>query len=253
MDAETRYTRTDDGVNIAYSVFGNGPLIVYASTVWGTLHMVQSGVLGRRQQIERLIEAGWRVALYDCRGTGASEREVDDFSLEARLRDLEAVARQFDAEPFVLVGEFLGTPVAIEYAVRHPERVSHLVVSNPFASGADYYGSLPAMGLVDALRQMTEREWWFFTQSLATAVVTFSDAEEAQKVAAMMQQGMAPAQFGAFRDGAERIDITDRLPMVRTPTLVVRDESLSFSTSQELVRTVAAGIPRAAFLTSANI
>jgi class 3 adenylate cyclase len=252
MDPKTRYAKTADGVNIAYAVFGEGPLIGHSSQIWGALHMMQTGVLGRREHITKLVDMGWSVALYDCRGTGSSERDVGDFSLAARVRDLEAVIDQLGAERFPLFGETQGSPVALEYAVSHPERVSHLILSNPFASGADYYASIPAMGLVKAMRDMAEAQWEFFTQSLASAVTAFRDAGEVQAVAAMMRTGMSPAAFAAFRDETEKIDITDRLPLVRAPTLVVRDESLALS-SASLARTVAAGIPNARFVVTIDL
>jgi class 3 adenylate cyclase len=244
MQPALRYVRTKDGVSIAYAVFGQGPLVVYASTIWGSLHMIQEEVLGRREQLTDLLDLGWSVAIYDCRGTGASEREVDDFSLAARLRDLEAVVGQLGAERFALAGEFLGTPVALEYAVRFPERVSHLILANPFASGAASVAPIPAMGLITAMRDMTEGQWEFFTQSLASAITMFRDAGEVQAVAGMMRRGMLPGGFGAFRDAAATIDLTDRLPLVEVPTLVVRDESLPFS-SASLARAVASSIPDA--------
>jgi class 3 adenylate cyclase len=247
MDPKIRYAKTSDGVNIAYAVLGEGPLIVNSSQIFGSLHMLQAGVLGRRELLGGLVDLGWSVAFYDCRGTGSSEREIRDFSLAARVLDLEAVVSQLGVERFPLIGELQGSPVAVEYAVRYAERVSHLILSNPFARGADYYASIPAMGLAKAMRDLAEDQWEFVTQSLASAITAFRDVGEAQAVAAMMRTGMSPAAFVAFRNETEKIDITDRLPLVRVPTLVVRDETFALSNAG-LARTVAAGIPDARFV-----
>jgi class 3 adenylate cyclase len=251
MEPQIRYARTSDGVSIAFTVLGDGPIVVEASQVWGSLHAIQTGVLGRREWAARLVELGRGVASYDARGTGSSDRNVDDFSLTARVKDLEAVVDQLGVERFPLAAQLQGAPAAIEFTIRHPERVSHLILTNPFASGAAYYASIPAMGLAKAMREMAEDQWEFFTQSLASAVIGFRDIGEAQALAAMFRASMSPSAFVAWRDEAEKIDITARLPMVSVPTLVIHDQSLAVSNAS-LARTVAAGIPDARFVVTVD-
>ncbi len=199
MEPKIRFVKTEDGVRIAYAVLGEGPLIVSASQVWGSLHMLQSRLLrGRRELFEGLVGMGWSVALYDCRGTGSSEREVGDYSLSARVNDLEAVVSQLGVERFPLMGELQGAATALEYAVHHAERVSHLILTNPFARGEDYYASIPSMRMVKAMRDIGQDQWEFFTESLATAATRFRDSGEAQSVAAMFRAGMSPRDFYAI-------------------------------------------------------
>lgn len=245
MDATTRFARTEDGVNIAYAVFGEGPQIVFASTIWGTLHMLRSGVLGRRAEIDALVARGFSVAVYDCRGTGASDRNVTDFSLDARVRDLEAVIDHLARNQYIIAGTFLATPIALEYAARHPARVSRLVLGNPVASRAEHNTSVPAWTMIEALHDTADQDWDFFTQSLASAVTSFGDRDAIRAVAAMMRDGMTPDAFAAFQAAAARIDLTSRLPEVAVPTLVVRADDLSFSASVRLATAMAAAIPNA--------
>ena len=72
---------------------------------------------------------------YDERGCGLSDRDVEDFSLDARVADLEAVVDAAGIERLVLLGMSQGGPVAVEYAARHPERVSHLILYATYARG----------------------------------------------------------------------------------------------------------------------
>ncbi len=73
---------------------------------------------------------------YDQRGCGLSDRDVADLSLDAWVGDLEAVVDSLGLQRFPLFGMSQGGAVAIDYAVRHPERVSHLVLMGAYARGA---------------------------------------------------------------------------------------------------------------------
>jgi hypothetical protein len=95
MRPRVQYAKTSDGVNIAYAVFGEGPAVVFASSTWGHLHPTptQQGPTSRLTLIvDYLAASGRSVVLYDIRGAGFSDRDITNFSLEARGLDLEAVA-----------------------------------------------------------------------------------------------------------------------------------------------------------------
>ena len=162
-----QYAKTSDGVSIAFCVMGEGQPIVYASNVWGDVHWYLHNDATRRE-MDRLVASGWRLVRYDGRGMGSSDRDVSDFSLEARLRDLEAVVELAGVERFVLCGYGQGGPVAISYAIHCPERVSHLILVNSFAKGSDYYQRVPVMRALIGMRAMAEEQWDFFTLTLAT-------------------------------------------------------------------------------------
>ena len=143
MEPQIQYGRTSDGVSIAFTVIGSGPPIVRASGAIGDLHLLSSGVTPFPGITHTLAELGWSVINYDGRGMGSSARGNTDFSMDGRLRDLEAVIERVGADQFALWGTRQGGPVAISYAVGHPERVSRLVLSQTYAKGADYYQSMP--------------------------------------------------------------------------------------------------------------
>lgn len=242
MKPQIQYARTSDGVNIACCAMGEGTPLVYASNAWGDLQWYTYND-ATRTQVDAMVASGWRIIRYDGRGMGSSDREVTDFSLEARLRDLEAVVDHMALERFPLCGYGQAGPAAILYTLRHPERVSHLVLVNSFASGSAYYEKLPAMRAIIGLGSMAEEQWDFFTLTLASAVRGFDDAVVVQKTAAMFRSSMSPAAFLAIVEEARKVDLLDALPSVSVPTLVVVDTS-GFVTD-DVTRPLATRIPGA--------
>jgi class 3 adenylate cyclase len=247
MKPQIQYAQTSDGVNIAYCAMGEGAPLVYASNLFGDIHWYTYND-ATRTQVDAMAAAGWRIIKYDGRGMGSSDREVADFSLEARLRDLEAVVDHMALERFPLCGVLQGGPTAILYSLRHPERVSHLVLVNSFASGSAYYEKIPAMRTIIGLRGMAEEQWDFFTLTLASAIRGFGDAVVAQKTAAMFRSSMSPAAFLSYVEEAGKIDLLDALSGVSVPTLVVVDTS-GFVTD-DVIRPLATRIPGARLLST---
>ena len=127
-----QYARAADGVSIACWMLGRGtPLVYLAGGPWS--HVELWDIPECRGWYERLAQQRLLVR-YDVRGTGLSERAVADYSLEALRQDVEAVVDRLDLARFALFGAADAGPVAIAYAARHPERVSHLA---PLALGRD--------------------------------------------------------------------------------------------------------------------
>jgi len=242
MEPRIQYAKTSDGVNIAYCLMGEGQPLVYPSNIWGDLHWYSHNE-ATRKQVDRLAASGWRIVRYDGRGMASSDRDVSDFSLEAKLRDLEAVVDLAGVERFVLCGYGQGGPVAISYAVHCPDRVSHLVLVNSFAQGSAYYERVPTMRALAGMRGMAEDQWEFFTLTVATAAVGFADGILARKTAELFRSAMSAKSFLSFVDAAEKVDVLNLLPEVTTPTLVVLDRS-SFVT-EDLSRDLATRIPGA--------
>ena len=133
-----QYATTSDGVRIAFMSLGSGPPVVFASNIFGDVNAYRSGWPGCREVTDRLVALGWRAILYDVRGMGSSDREIEDLSLEGRVRDLEAVVSHLGLERFSLGGVDIGAATAISYAVNNHGRLSALVLVTPWASGARY-------------------------------------------------------------------------------------------------------------------
>ena len=122
MDQPIRYATSPDGVRIAYAVMGKGTPVVRASH-WLT-HL----------EYEPLVR-------YDGRGTGLSQRDGVEISLERWVDDLACVVDSLSLERFVLLGVSQGGAIAIKYAARHPERVSHLIIHGAYARGFLHRGN----------------------------------------------------------------------------------------------------------------
>lgn len=121
---QIRFCTSDDGVRLAFATIGRGPPLAKAAN-W--LTHIEQDVRNPlwRPLLERLA-SGRTLIRYDQRGCGLSDREVADISFDRWVGDLEAVIEGAGLKRFALLGISQGTASAITYAVRHPERVSHL-------------------------------------------------------------------------------------------------------------------------------
>lgn len=129
---DIRFVTSSDGVQLATASYGTGPRVLKAAT-WLT-HIGQVPAGSHQEAMIREFGRSHRYITYDTRGCGLSQRRVDDISFDAWLRDLEAVADAYGPEPFALLGFTCAAGVAVEYAARHPERVSHLILFGGFAT-----------------------------------------------------------------------------------------------------------------------
>src|SRR2546421_4864316 len=128
-----RFCTSSDGTRLAYAAVGSGPPLVKAPNWLSHLEYEWSSPIWRHW-IEGLSRRHTYVR-YDARGCGLSDREPPEISLEASVRDLEAVVDAMNLERFALLGISQGGSIAIAYATRHPERVSHLVLYGAQARG----------------------------------------------------------------------------------------------------------------------
>ncbi len=131
-----RFCDSADGTRIAYGTLGQGPPLVFVNGFLGGLEGDWAVGARNRAFFEKLAEGRFFVS-FDRRGVGASQREVDDFSLDAHIADVAAVAAHLHLEQFDLLGGDDSAPVGIAYAARHPERVSRLVLWSPYACGEE--------------------------------------------------------------------------------------------------------------------
>jgi class 3 adenylate cyclase/alpha-beta hydrolase superfamily lysophospholipase len=252
MEPRIQYAKTSDGVSIAYSVIGEGPPLVYIAAQSGGVHLYSQFSLARRGT-DQLASAGLQVIRYDGRGTGSSDRAARDFSLEARLRDLEAVVERLKLERFMLLGHQHGGLTAIAYAERHAGRVSHLILRDPFASITDWYESSAGRRVFKGLRAVAEENWELVTQNIGHMGFGFANAETAKEYAAAIQSSHSAATWVQMEEAADGIDVTELLGAISVPTLVVFDLGIpgrgpAASERGEAAKKVAAMIPDAHFL-----
>jgi pimeloyl-ACP methyl ester carboxylesterase len=248
---EVRYCMAGDRTAVAYALAGDGPPLVQAahwlthlehdwdSPIWG--HWLHE--LSRAHQLVR----------YDERGCGLSDWDVPDFSFDAWVDDLELVvdAAGLDA-PFPVLGLSQGGAVAIAYAVRHPDRVSRLVLVGAYAAGRLVRADTPEARAEALLDLEVGRVAWrheddSFRQVFASQFLPDGTRELWDAFNRLQRTTTSSDNVVRFLDVFARIDVRDMLPQVRCPTLVVhaRDD-LRVPGSQ--ARELAARIPDARLL-----
>ncbi len=237
MEPRIQYAKTKDGVSIAFCVHGKGTPLVQ---MWNPQAHIQQqwGVPEFRTWYERLAQKRMLVQ-YDHRGTGLSRRDVSDFSLEALSLDLEAVVDRLELERFALWGNVIMGPVAIAYAARHPERVSHLILWCSYARGSDFLKSPQ----VQALLRLIDN-WELYTDTLAHYGFGWGGGEAARLYATTIREGITQETLRVFQDQLFTADVTDLLPQVRVPTLVLHRRQLRL-VSVDLATDLASSIPNA--------
>ena len=238
MEPQIQYAKTSDGVSIALATLGEGEPLVYMPMVVGHLQ-IEWQIPEFRRWYERLAEKRM-VVRYDPRGSGLSEREVSDFSLDAQLLDLEAVVDRLGLDRFALFAYYLAGPVAISYATRHPERLSHLLLWCSWARAADAYDSPQAQSMI-ALR---EQDWTTYTETVAHVTLGWSAGEPARQYAAYIRESVTRETMLAVASAATGFDVTSQLSEVKVPTLVLHRRKVPLP-EEDIARGLASRIPDA--------
>jgi class 3 adenylate cyclase len=239
MDPRIEFTRTSDGVDIAFWSQGEGPpLVMMPSMPWS--HLKEEWAIPEVAHWFNEMGRGRRLIRYDGRGFGLSQRQVDDYGLDAQVRDLEAVIARAGLDRFDLYAAQHSGPPAIAYAVAHPDRVSHLILFCAYADG-NAYGHTP---VTYASRGMIEHDWDFYTEAVARLLLGWKEPEAASRFAAMVRASTGPEVASAVLNATLDIDVRDLLERVSVPTLVVFRPELR-SASFEQSRLMASAIPGA--------
>jgi pimeloyl-ACP methyl ester carboxylesterase len=239
MEPSLRYARTSDRVTIAYTLTGAGPALVWLPPVPLSNVFGQWRVPRMRDAYERLGQHV-RLILYDGRGTGHSQRDVDDLSLEAMLRDLDAVVDHAGIETFALLGYYSSGPAAIAYAARHPQRVTRLVLFGASIRAQDTLSPPESQ----ALLTLIERDWDLFVDSAAHAWMGWSAGEEGRLVADAFRTATTPAMARATIEAARDMDVSAEVGSVTAPTLVLHrqgEREIPLEVSQRLAETLPNG------------
>src|SRR3990172_6721009 len=175
MEPRIQYATTGDGVRIAFWRLGEGMGFVHMPWIHFSHIQLEWQSDDWRSVCESLARKRMLVR-YDGRGTGLSDREVTDHSLEAHLLDLEAVVDKLGMKQFAVFASTFAGPPAIAYAARHPERVSHLLLWHAYARTSDWERS-PRL---QATRALIDKDWESYTETVAYAAMGWSAGEQAQ-------------------------------------------------------------------------
>jgi len=126
MQQNIRFCTARDGVQLAWATIGQGPPLVKVGNWVTHLEFDLESPIWRHLYSELARDRA--VTRYDARGNGLSDRDVEAITFEAFVEDLESVVEAAGIPRFALLGISQGCAIAIAYAVRHPERVSHLII-----------------------------------------------------------------------------------------------------------------------------
>jgi class 3 adenylate cyclase/pimeloyl-ACP methyl ester carboxylesterase len=244
MEPRIQYVRSADGTNIAYTVMGDGVPMIFSPNIWCHLAMQLTGEF--REAWEQMARDGIRIAPYDMRGMGMSDREVEDFSLDSQMADIEALAGHLRFDRFALYGNVFGSLVSIAYAAHHPERVSHLILNIPLANGGEFYRAFPTLQGLETLRGMAAEHWELYTLMHATALVGMLPGEDPRRLAALMRECTTPDSLRRYFIELQTQDVRPLLAQVRSPTLILSPGAGGLAlVHSRFAREVAAGIPGA--------
>jgi pimeloyl-ACP methyl ester carboxylesterase/DNA-binding winged helix-turn-helix (wHTH) protein len=246
---EVTFCRTPDGVNLAVATSGGGLPVVKGANYLNHLEFDwQSPVWS---PLFTLLSDRFRLIRYDERGTGLSDWNVPDVSFEAVVCDLETVVDKLGLERFALFGISQGASVSIAYATRHPERVSRLVLFGGYAQGWRVRADAAEIARREALLTLIESGWGMdnpaFRQVFTSRFVPGATGEEMKWFNDLQRVSTSAENAIRLIKMFSMIDVTDLLPRIATPTLVLHsrgDAGIPFSQGLLLAR----AIPNARFV-----
>ncbi|MEO1160866.1 MAG: alpha/beta fold hydrolase, partial [Pseudomonadota bacterium] len=243
------FCKSEDGVSIAHASVGSGPPLVKAANWLNHLEFDWgSPIWGRTFAAAAKCRTFIR---YDERGNGLSDWDVEDISFEAFVRDLETVADALGLEKFPLLGISQGCAVSIEYAVRHPERVSGLVLVSGYAAGWRIGASVEEKEKREAVLTLTKHGWGTSNRAyrhiFSQTFMPDAKPEDLEWFDEFQRQCTSPENAVRFQNAFADIDVRESLAKVDVPTIVFHshdDQRVSLEQGREL----AIGIPNARFV-----
>ena len=224
---EIRFCTTRDRVRVAYSRIGSGHPLVKVANCFNHLDFEWESPIWRHWV--RDLASGHSIVRYDGRCNGLADWDVEDVSFEAWVHDLETVADAAGLEKFALMGISQGAPVAIAYAVRHPERVSHLILCGGYAEGVVHRGRPEAIEVRRALETLVQLNWGehnpkFFEMVTNLYIPEGATPEDQEWFKQLQLKSVSPANLVKFMRGCDDINVRSLLPKVSVPTLIFHAE-----------------------------
>ncbi len=249
LEQQIQFCTAADGVNIAYATSGVGPPLVKPAN-WLT-HLEYDWESPVWRHWLRELSRERTLVRYDERGCGLSDHDADDLSFEAWVSDLETVVDTIGLERFPLLGISQGCAVSIAYAVRHPERVTQLVLYGGFAEGLITRSRTPEEREQSAMVMRHIPLGWghdnpAFRMFFAARFLPEGTAEQHHWFSELQRVTTSPEIASRLLSTAATIDVTELAPQVRAPTLVLHatGDAVAFGQGRKL----AALIPGARFV-----
>ncbi|WP_157933037.1 alpha/beta fold hydrolase [Roseovarius salinarum] len=246
---DIRIAQSADGTGIAWEVTGAGPPLLRAGHWLSHLELDWRSPVWR-PLLDRLARRH-RLACYDQRGTGLSEWACGPLTLDAFVDDMAAVADAAGLDRFAIHAVSQSVPVAIAFAVRHPERVSRMVLISGFVQGSVVRDRAEGQQITETFLKLIEGGWGqpgsAFIRAFTTLFMPDGTPEQIESFTRMQLESATPARAVELRRAIGKFDIGDLLGQVRCPVLVGHghgDSVQPFAQGQSLAR----GLPDARFM-----
>ena len=250
LHQEIQFCQTTDGVRLAYGITGTGETLVKAAT-WMT-HLeedLQSLIWG---YLIRDISSYRRMIRHDQRGNGLSDRKVETISPDLLSSDLEVVMEAAGVEKCALLGISQGSAVAIEFAVKYPDRVTHLILMGGFAHSSTKHGGQEALETHEALKELIRVGWGqenaTFRQVFTSMFFPNAEPDIANEFDKLQSTTASAESAAQIFQAISEIDIDDLLCKVSVPTLVLHCKG-DIAVPIAAGRFIASEIPNAKFVT----
>ncbi|MDI3468512.1 MAG: Adenylate cyclase [Pseudolabrys sp.] len=244
------FCHSDRGVNIAYATVGSGPALLKAANWLNHLEYDWDSPLW--SPLLRHLAGHAQLIRYDSRANGLSDKAVDDISFSAFTRDFDAVADATGIGRFAILGMSQGAAIAIDYAVRHPERVMKLILHGAYAQGRNKCGSVEEREKAETFLGLLRHGWGdphsAFMRAFASLFIPNGSPEQIRWFAELQRVTTTADNAARIRRACDDIDVLDLLPRVTAPTIVLhcRHDNV---VPLEQGRLIAAAIPNARLVT----
>src|SRR6476660_5211535 len=220
---DIRFSVTEDGVRLAWASIGDGPPLVKASNWLTHLDFEWGSPIWQHWWTE--LSKHHRLIRYDERGNGLSQRDVPGVSFDTWVRDLETVVDAAGLDRFSLLGISRGGAIAIAYAVKHPERVSKLVLYGAFPAGLNHHGSPKAREARRALESLVRLGWGVnnpaFCKMFTCRFVPNATPAHEHWFDDLQRVSTSAENAARLMEIDDNIDVRGLLRQIRVPTLVV--------------------------------
>jgi DNA-binding winged helix-turn-helix (wHTH) protein/alpha-beta hydrolase superfamily lysophospholipase len=247
---DIRFCQTPDGITLPVASVGHGPVLLKTSN-WIN-HIEYDWISPIFSPLFARLGSRFHLTRYDGRGNGLADRNVEDISFAAFVRDLETVAAAITVPRFALLGLSQGCATAIAYAVSHPERVSHLVLYGGYSEGRNRRGEAAddekAQAFLAIMRQGWGEDGTAFMRAFSSIYLPSGTPEQIKWFADMQRAACSGEMAARLRQACDDIDVTALLPRITVPTLVIHarhDNVVPFAQG----RLLASSIPGARLVT----
>lgn len=221
MGPRVQFCRRNDGGRLAFTVNGEGPLMVFPA--WWVSHLERDWDEPRFRAFFSELGEHFTVVRYDRSGVGLSDRERSDFTLEREVADLEALLDHLGYDRVTLVGTSCGGPVAVACAARRPKQIEKLILYGSYASGDCIWDP----ELKDAMLGLVRAHWGIGAKAITDIFAPDLTLEESRRLARMQRDAASPEVAAELLDLTYRMDVRHWLSGLELPTLVIhrRDET----------------------------